>query len=85
MEAWVLMQKHLQCVLLAETGKVWSHVCADTPSFHRALCLCACGNCSWRLSLGTELGRQCHRVKEATLEGNVCQFEIYCVYEFVLK
>lgn len=36
------MQKHLQCVLLAETGKVWNHMCAD-PFFSQSAVLVCLG------------------------------------------
>ena len=33
MEACVLKQKHLQCVLLDESSKLQNHVCADALLF----------------------------------------------------
>lgn len=45
------MQKHLQCVLLAETGKVWNHMCADPLLFtERYACVpveTVPGGCLW--------------------------------------
>lgn len=41
-EAYLLIQKHLQCILLYENGKLQNRVCADSTSVHKELCSCAC-------------------------------------------
>lgn len=68
-----------------ETGARCGTTCVLTPLLSQSAMLV----CLWKLFLEVVSGDRrewrCHRVKEATLEGNVCQFMIYCVYEFVLK